>query len=198
MQNKLKIFAIFLICGLFFIRGTEANLLIKGKLDTEDTNPDTIQPDNLIKLPKGDIAVIVNGSDSQYNSTAEAFIIGSLTNKGYNVVDEAKKKKIRRAIAQAQADRFAMQGNFAAILRINASYNVAATVYTNIKADMKTIENEIHAFTGTATASIWVITSNGTKLGGQKFEGKGVGYTEGEARQLAVNNAVESAMAQIF
>lgn len=146
---------------------------------------------------KGDIAVVVNGGNPQHVAMAEAAIVDELVNHGYRVVDEARMKKIRAASAKAKADRLAMQGNFGAIMKINASYNAAATVVARVEAG-RPVLNEFQLYTGTASAAIMAVTSNGTKLGGKTAQGKQVGYTPDEAQQKAIDAAVQAGLAQIF
>ena len=149
-------------------------------------------------LPKrGDIAVVVDGPDRHHVKMAEAAIVETLVSRGYRVVDEAKMKKIRAAAARAKAARLALEGNVEGILRINASYSVAATVVANVRAGRPRL-NEFELFTGTASVAIMAVTSNGTRLGGQTAEGKQVGYTEDEARQKSIDAAVQSGMSKVL
>ena len=146
---------------------------------------------------KGDIAVIVEGPDPQHVATAEAIIIDTLVYNGYRVVDEAKMRRIKLAAAKARAAQLAMQGNLAAILKINASYSVAATVIARVRAG-EPVVNEFYLYTGTASAAIIAVTSRGVKLGGRTAQGKQVGYTPDEAQQKAIEAAVQSGMEQMF
>ncbi len=146
---------------------------------------------------KGDIAVLVEGDDPQHIATAEAIIIDTLVYNGYRVVDEAKMRRIKLAAAKAKAARLAMQGNLAAILKINASYSVAATVIARVRAG-EPILNEFSLYTGTSSAAIIAVTSRGVKLGGRTAQGKQVGYTPDEAQQKAIEQAVQSGMEQMF
>lgn len=145
---------------------------------------------------RGDIAVLVEGPD-EYKSRAEASIINMLVNRGYRVVDEGKMRRIRQAAARAQAARYALYGEFDKILKINASYSVAATVIAQIVTE-DTRENRIKLFTATASVSVIAVRSNGIKLGGKTSESKQVGYTEAEAMRKAVDAAIQDGMLQIF
>ena len=148
-------------------------------------------------LPKrGDIAVLVEGPD-EHKSRAEASIINILVNRGYRVVDEAKMKRIRAASARAQAARYALYGEFDKILKINASYSVAATVIANIVPE-QTRENRIKLFTSTASVSVLAVKSNGIKLGGKTSASKQVGYTEAEAMRKAVDAAIQDSILQLY
>ena len=148
-------------------------------------------------LPEtGDIAVIVEGPE-EHKSRVEANIINILTKRGYRVVDEAKMKKIRAASARAQAARYALQGEFDKILRINTGYSVAATIIANIIPEQSR-ENRLKLITATASVGIIAVKSNGTKLGGKTSHSKQIGYTEAEALRKAVDDAVENGMLQLF
>ena len=148
-------------------------------------------------LPKrGDVAVLVEGPD-EYKSRAEASIVNILVNRGYRVVDEAKMRRIRQAAARAQAARYALYGEFDKILKINASYSVAATIIANIVPEQSR-ENRIKLFTSTASVSVIAVRSNGIKLGGKTSESKQVGYTEAEAMRKAVDAAIQDGMLQLF
>ena len=175
----------------------QAVMLRKGKLS--DTNyPVNEQPVNRPVLPKtGDIAVVVEGADPHHAAIAEAIIIEELINNGYRVVDEAKMKKIRAAAARAKAARYALEGNVEGILKINGSYNAAATIVADVRAGLPE-RNEFKLYTGTASAAIIAVTSNGTKLGGRTAQGKAVGYTVSEARENALTSAIKEGMALIF
>ncbi|MBR0079094.1 MAG: hypothetical protein IJP69_01835 [Synergistaceae bacterium] len=145
---------------------------------------------------KGDIAVIVVG-DEAHKSRVEANIINMLVNRGYRVVDEGKMKKIRASAARAQAARYALYGEFEKILKINASYSVAATIIANVIPEQAK-ENRLKLFTATASAAVLAVKSNGVKLGGKTSDSKQVGYTEAEAIRKAVDEAVKNGMLQLF
>ena len=148
-------------------------------------------------LPKkGDIAVLVEGPE-EHVKRAEANIINMLVNRGYRVVDEAKMKRIRMAAARALADKYILYGEKHKILSINASYNVAATVIANIIPE-EARENRIKLFTGTASAAVIAVKSNGVRLGGKTYTSKKVGYTQAEALRKAVDDAIQNSMMQIF
>ena len=188
--------------ALCLAAGQEAGAAVrKGKLsrpDNQDFAPVQPQAPARPMLPKrGDIAVVVDGPDRHHVSMAEAAIVETLVSRGYRVVDEAKMKKIRAAAARAKAARLALEGNVEGILRINASYSVAATVVANVRAGRPRL-NEFELFTGTASVAIMAVTSNGTRLGGQTAEGKQVGYTEDEARQKSIDAAVQSGMSKVL
>ena len=148
-------------------------------------------------LPKtGDIAVLVEGPE-EHVPRVEANIINILTKRGYRVVDEAKMKKIRMAAARALADKYILYGEKSKILKINASYNVAATIIAKITPE-QTRENRLKLFTGTASVSVMAVKSNGVKLGGKTSTSKQIGYTEAETLRKAVDDAVDKSMLQLF
>ena len=149
-------------------------------------------------LPKrGDIAIVVEGDDEQHVRVTETKIIDSLVNHGYRVVDEKKKRAARAAAVKAQAYRLAMQGNYNAILKLNASYSVAATVLARVQAG-QAVQNQFGLYTGTASITLLAVTSNGTKLGGRTANSKEVGYTEYETLMKCIESAVEEGMNQMY
>ena len=148
-------------------------------------------------LPKtGDIALLVEGPE-EHVPRVETNIINMLRAQGYRVVDEAKMKKIRYAAARALADKYILYGEKSKILKINASYNVAATIIATITPE-ETRENRLKLFTGTASVSIVGLKNNGVKLGGQTSVSKQIGYTQAEALRKAVDEAVKNGMQQLF
>ena len=148
-------------------------------------------------LPRaGDIAVVVEGAD-EFRARAETLIVEMLVQRGYRVVNEAKMKSIRAAAARAQAARLALGGNVEGIMRISSGYSVAATVVAHISAGQAK-ENSFGLCTGTASAEIMAVRSNGMKLGGKTSQSKQVGFTEDETLRKAVDAAVEAGMAQMF
>ena len=131
-----------LSCVLIFIAlcGTAYGIGLGGKLDNRVSSPrkysgaDSITDNGRAVLPKkGDIGVIVEGSNPQHVSTAEAAIVEMLVSHGYRVVDEAKMKRMRAAAAKAKAARYALEGNVEAIMKLNASYSAAATVVARVE-----------------------------------------------------------------
>lgn len=201
-----KIWLLLLILILISASNNAYALGLKGKLDNpngsdsvnNNYNYKNSTANNRSVLPKkGDIAVLVEGYDAQHVRMAEAMIIEALASRGYRVVDEAKMKRIRAAAAKAKAARLALEGNVEGILKINASYNAAATVIARVQAG-EPVVNEFNLYTGTASAAIIAVTSRGVKLGGKSAMGKQVGYTLDEAQQKAIDAAVSSGMAQLF
>lgn len=149
-------------------------------------------------LPKtGDIGVIVEGDDDMHVALTEAMIVEELAANGYRVVDEAKMKKMRAAAARAKAARYALEGNFSAILKINGTYNATATIVAKVQAG-KPVVNEFQLYTATASVAMLAVTSKATKLGGKTARSKSVGYTEEEAQQNAIEVAVRDGLAQLF
>ena len=170
---------------------------LKGKLGGNARTASVKTASNRSVLPKkGDIAVVVEGSDD-YKARVETLIVEMLVSRGYRVVNEAKMKAIRAAAARAKAARLALEGNVEGIMRISSGYSVAATVVAHVTTG-GTKENEFGLFTGTATSEIMAVRSNGTKLGGKTAETKQVGYTEDETVRKAIDAVVEAGMAQMF
>ena len=149
-------------------------------------------------LPKrGDIAIIVEGDDEQFVRIAESRIIDSLIGKGYRVVDEAKMKQAKLAATKAQAARYAMQGNVAAILKLNHHYSCAATIVARVQVGQP-VQNQFNLYTGNASVAILAVTSNGTKLGGKTSLSKQVAYTEYETQVKSIEAAVDDGMKQLY
>ena len=148
-------------------------------------------------LPKtGDIALLVEGPE-EHVPRVETNIINIIRARGFRVVDEAKMKKIRLAAARALADKYILYGEKSKVLKINATYNVAATIIATITPE-EARENRIKLFTGTASVSIVGVKNNGVKLGGQTSVSKQIGYTQAEALRKAVDEAVKNGMQQLF
>ena len=198
MMRIKKVCSILIFLTLFFTVSSDAAMLRKGKLSDANYDNKADRSLNRPVLPKkGDIAVIVEGSDSQLVAVAEALIIEELVSNGYRVVDEAKMKRIRAAAARAQAARYALEGNIVGILKINGTYNAAATVIARVRAG-RPERNEFRLYTGTATAAIIAVTSGGVKLGGKTAQSKAVGYTLDETEYNAVKAVVQDGMSQMF
>lgn len=196
---KRTIMALILTClaiMLFTLTDADAAILLKSKMSASRRGADSAG--NRRVLPKrGDIGVIVEGSDQQYVAVAEAIIIEELASRGYRVVDEAKMKRIKMAAARAQAARYALEGNVEAILRINAHYSAAATIVAHVKAENPEL-NEFRLYTGTASSALIAVTSGGRKLGGKTAYSKTVAYTADETRHKALEQAVRESMQQLF
>ena len=188
-----KIIALSLIVSLTITCGSEA---AKRKRRPAASNAASSQADSV--LPKrGDIAVIVEGNDDYLVKMSETKIIDSLVQHGYRVVDEKKMRAAKAAAVKAQAYRLAMQGNYNAIFKLNASYSCAATVMARVQAG-KTVQNQFGLYTGTASVSIMAVTSRGTKLGGKTSNSKQVGFTEDETVIKCIEAAVEDGMKQMY
>ena len=186
---------------LFTLTDAESAIHLKKKLPDSSSsaqNDTTGNGKNRRVLPKrGDIGIIVEGSDPQHVAIAEAIIIEELASRGYRVVDEAKMKRIKMAAARAQAARYALEGNVEAILRINAHYSAAATIIAHVEAGRPEL-NEFRLYTGTASAALLAVTSGGRKLGGKTSYAKTVGYTADETRQNALKQALTESLALLF
>ena len=199
MRVKLR-FAAILVCiiTLSLLSQEAYSLGLKGKLDSPSRNNNANKIQNRHVLPKrGDIAVLVEGSNAQHVRTTEAAIVEMLVSRGYRVVDEAKMRRIRAAAVRAKAARLALEGNVEGIMKLNAGYSAAATIVARVQAG-KPVENEFQLYTCTSSVALMAVTSNGTKLGGRTAQGKQIGYTEDEAQQKAIDAAVASGMEQMF
>lgn len=185
---------LFLCLIVYVLTCSHAEAARKRRKTKTQVVQDTAEQSVLSK--KGDIAVLVEGPE-EHVKRAEANIINMLVNKGYRVVDEAKMKRIRMAAARALADKYILYGEKHKILSINASYNVAATIIANVIPE-EARENRIKLFTGTASAAVVAIKSNGVRLGGKTYTSKQVGYTQAEALRKAVDDALQNSMMQIF
>ena len=201
MKTKRAFSLICLIVILFTLTDAESAIRLKSKLldSSSSTKNDTAEnKTNRRVLPKrGDIGVVVEGSDPQHVAIAEAMIIEELASRGYRVVDEAKMKRIKMAAARAQAARYALEGNVEAILRINAHYSAAATIVAHVEAGRPEL-NEFRLYTGTASAALLAVTSGGRKLGGKTSYAKTVGYTADETRHNALKQAVTEGLSLLF
>lgn len=193
-----KIIVIALILCLILTSGEgPAESAKRRRKSSRTTTPVASGHDSV--LPKrGDIAILVEGDDEQQVRLTETRIIDSLTSHGYRVVDEKKMKAARAAAVRAQAVRLAMQGNYNAIFRLNASYSCAATVVARIQSGSPMQDPEFKLYVANASISIIALTSNGTKLGGKTAVSKEVGYTEYEAVMKCIESAVNEGMKQLY
>ncbi len=191
-----KIFAVLLIFVVLMSCTAEAAKKKSKSSSSSKSSAVTTAPDSV--LPKrGDIAILVEGDEEQFVKLAESKIIDSLISHGYRVVDEAKMKQAKLAATRAQAARYAMQGNVAAILKLNHHYSCAATVIARVQV-AQPVQNQFSLYTGNATAAIIAVTSNGTKLGGKTSLSKQVAYTEYETQVKSLEAAVEEGMQQLY
>ena len=201
MKTKRAFSLICLIVILFTLTDAESAIRLKSKLldsssSTKNDTADKVKQRRVLPK-KGDIGVVVEGSDPQHVAIAEAMIIEELASRGYRVVDEAKMKRIKMAAARAQAARYALEGNVEAILRINAHYSAAATIVAHVEAGRPEL-NEFRLYTGTASAALLAVTSGGRKLGGKTSYAKTVGYTADETRHNALKQAVTEGLSLLF
>lgn len=188
-----KIIALIILFTLIFTCGAEAAK--KKKRGSSAPAASSSQASSV--LPKhGDIAVIVEGDDDQHVRITETKIIDSLVNHGYRVVDEKKMRAAKAAAVRAQAYRLAMQGNYNAIFKLNASYSVAATVMARVQAG-QAVQNQFGLYTGNASISIMAFTG-GKKLGGKTSTSKEVGFTEYETLMKCIEACVEDGMKQMY
>lgn len=174
---------------------------LKGKLsdlyETEAPREKNETPQRRILPKKGDIAVLVECDDKQHRAIAEAMIIEELRSRGYRIVDEAKMKKIKAAAARAKAAIYALEGNVAGILSLNAHYSAAATVVARVQAEYPR-KNELQLYTGTASVVLLAVTSGGKKLGGRVADAKTIGYSIDETMRKSLYEAVRNGMQQFF
>ena len=143
----------------------------------------------------GSIAVIADSTDSQHAAIAEALIIDELVANGYNVVDDAA--RIHRQAERDKAISRAFGGNVSGIANIGRSSKASYTILARVKAGIPE-RNEAKLYTGTASAVIMAVSSQGDKLGGRTASGKAVGYTIDEAREKALEKAVREGLSQLF
>ncbi|MBQ7214896.1 MAG: hypothetical protein IJS39_02805 [Synergistaceae bacterium] len=196
-MNK-KIIAMVLLFTLVFTCGAEAAKTKKKRRASSSSSASSAAqvPDSV--LPKrGDIAVVVEGDDDQHVRVTEAKIIDSLIQHGYRVVDEKKMRAARYAAVKAQAYRLAMQGNYNAIFKLNASYSCAATVLAKVQAG-QAVKNKFDLYTGNASVTLLAVTNRGTKLGGKTAMSKEIGYTEYETLMKCIESAVDEGMKQMY
>lgn len=188
-----KIVAAVLLASLVYTCGAEG---AKRKRRPPSSQSKSSQYDSV--LPKrGDIVVVVEGDDEHLVRLSETRIIDSLRQHGYRVVDEKKMRAAKAAAVRAQAHRLAMQGNYNAIFRLNASYSSSATIVARVQAG-KAVQNQFGLYTGIASVSLLAVTSRGTKLGGKTSTSKKVGYTEDETIMMCIEAAVDEGMKQMY
>lgn len=184
-----------LIAILILITTCSAEGAAKRKISSSSSQASSSSSSVLPK--RGDLAVMVEGDDEQQVKIAETQIVNSLVAHGYRVVDEAKMKKMKAASVRAQAARLAMQGNYSAIFKLNASYSVAGTVVARVQASSP-VQNQFKLYTGDATVAIMAATSGGVTLGGRSSMAKQVGYSAYEAQMRAIQAAVDDGMKQMY
>lgn len=192
---------------LLLLLGIEAHagILLKGKLSGLYENEDNYaeqqndtMPQRRILPKRGDLAVLVEGDDKQHRAIAEAMIIEELTSRGYRIVDEAKMKQIKAAAARAKAAIYALEGNVAGILKLNAHYSAAATVIARVQAEYPRM-NETGLYTGSASVVLLAVTSGGKKLGGRTaYAEKIIGFSIEETMRKSIYQAVRNGMQQFF
>ena len=145
----------------------------------------------------GSIAVLADSTDSQHAAIAEAAIIDELVANGYTVVDDAALARIHRQAERDKAISRAFGGNVSGIANIGRSSKASYTILARVKAGIPE-RNEAKLYTGTASAVIMAVSSQGDKLGGRTASGKAVGYTIDEAREKALEKAIREGLSQLF
>lgn len=196
MVMNRKFFASLMLLCLVFTFMAPDNALAAKKRRTKRAPSGQSYVRNSVLPKRGDIAVIVEGDDEQHVKITEAKIIDSLVKHGHRVVDEGKMRKIKAAAVRAQAFRLAMQGNYNAIFKLNASYSCAATVIARVQAG-KPEKNQFNLYTGNASISITAFTG-GVKLGGKTSTSTQVAFTEYQTQVKAIEAAVEDGMKQMY
>lgn len=192
-----KIIALVLLFTLVFTCVAEAAKTKKKRKASSSASSSAVQADDAVLPKRGDIAVVVEGDDEQHVRVAETRIIDSLIQHGYRVVDEKKMRAARAAAVKAQAYRLAMQGNYNAIFKLNASYSCAATILAKVQAG-QAVQNQFGLYTGNASVSLLAVTSGGKKLGGKTAFSKEVAFTEYETLMKCVESAVDEGMKQMY
>ena len=145
----------------------------------------------------GEIAVLADSTDSQHAAIAEAAIIDELVANGYTVVEDAVLAKLHRQAERENAISRAFGGNVSGIANLGRSSKAAYTILARVKAGIPE-RNEAKLYTGTASAVIMAVSSQGEKLGGKTVSGKAVGYTIDEAREKALEKAIRAGLSQLF
>ena len=205
MKKTLMIPIIFMIIALPI--EAYSGIRLKGKLSggseyessssSYGTEPNAATYSDRRILPRrGDVAVIVDGDDSQHIAIAEAMIIEELNSRGYRVVDEAKMKRIKMAAARAKAAQYAWEGNIAGLLKLNGNYSVSATILARVRAEYPRL-NEYELYTGTSSIVLMAV-SGAKKLGGRTAEGRAIGYSFEESMRKSLYEAVHNGMQQFF
>jgi hypothetical protein len=156
-----------------------------------------IAPADAALPKKGDIAVVavpMNGESRDYVDIVENAVIEKLTSSGYKVVDEARKKKIRAAVAQRKADAAYLNGDVDALMKISFGYSVGATIAVSFRVD-RPVVNEFKLYTGTASLTFNSKTSGGdfSLASSAPITAKQVGYSEDEAKTKAISAAAAKA-----
>jgi hypothetical protein len=175
---------------------------VKSKLNPQDSQGSGSAPAASAQKPalpkKGDIVVVVDGSDDQHRSIVESVIVQELVNHGYRVVDEKKMKQIRQSAAARKAAQLALAGDMAGLSKLSGSYNAAAAIALRVEAGSPR-ENEFGLLTGTASVTYVVKVSGGSQsTGSNSASAKKVGYTEEEAARLAVEEAARLAAGKLL
>ena len=201
MKLRSKVFKLIFSISVLAFCFVNVNFSEAAKLRRTGNASSEVEHDYRLNRPvlpnTGDIGVIVEGTNPMHVATAEAMIIEELAANGYRVVDEARMKKLRAAATRAKAAQYALEGNVAAIMKLNGSYNATATIVARVQAG-RPVVNEFKLYTATSSVAMIAVTSKGTKLGGKTAQGKSVGYTFEEAQQNAINSAVQEGLAQMF
>ena len=194
---KIKIFALIFALIFCFAYSDKADCAKLRRTGTDSSNENEYRRNRTVLPRNGDIAVLVEGDNRQHVAMAEAMIIDELVNHGYHVVDDARLAKMRKDAAKSKAVIYVYEGNLSELIKLNAKYNASATVVARISSGTPVV-NEFKLYTGTASAAITAVTSKGVRLGGKAAQGKAVGYTTDEARQNAINSAVQEGLSQML
>lgn len=140
---------------------------------------------------KEPIAVVIHDGTAspdgsgQSLGTAEATILEILLAEGYNVVNPKKMEEIRRS----QAARLALEGDVEAIMKLRSQYGLGFFVSGRVSLP-EARQNEFGLFTATAELAVEAYaTSTGRYVFSGTTSGKQLGYSAGEAREKALQEA---------
>lgn len=174
--------AIALLFCLSFIAGAEAAMPKKGEVAV--------------------IAVGMNAYSKEFTHIVEDSVIQELLSAGYKVVDEAKKQKIKAAIAQRKADTAYLNGDVDALMKISFSYSVSSTIAVRFRVDEA--DNTINTgkykgYTASATVTFNAKNSGGdyTRASASPIMATGAGVTSSKATDRAVMSAASKIAAEI-
>jgi hypothetical protein len=157
-------------------------------------------------LPKkGEVAVVavgMNAYSKEFTHIVEDSVIQELLSSGYKVVDEAKKQKIRAAVAQRKADIAYLNGDVDALMKISFSYSVNAAIAVRFRVDKP--ENTIDTgkskgYTASVTVTFNAKNSGGdyTRASASPIMTTGAGGTSAKAVNRAVISAASKIAAEI-
>ena len=140
---------------------------------------------------KESVAVVIHDGTAspdgsgQSLGTAEATILEILLAEGYNVVNPKRMEEIRRS----KAARLALEGDVEAIVKLRSQYGLGLFVSGRVSLP-EARQNEFGLFTATAELAVEAYaTSTGRYVFSGTTSGKQLGYSAGEAREKALQEA---------